>query len=194
MDANHQHLPYDVVEIIIDFVSDTSLQTTDRKMSPERTLLVCALVCNTWLWPARHRLTSLYPRLGVVKLHATPQDFLKLHDIFTSPLCTLDPVFIQVLNIRVEAQFQDSKACVPFSTLLPILTEISLPSLHTINFWGILPCFDGSPAFAPESPESIPPLELGWLAFKDHSVPIACQEDSFLTRPTLLCRLSPVVR
>ncbi len=139
MDASHQHLPYEVVDIIIGFASDLSLRTASWDTLPRQTLLVCALVCNAWLWPARCRFLSLYCKLGVVSLDATPQAFHKLHDVFTSPLCTLDPTFIRALEIC--SRFSKVEV-VPFSTLLYILTRISFPSLHTIRFHGIYPNFN----------------------------------------------------
>ncbi len=141
MDANHQHLPYELVDLIIDFASDPSFQTADCDTLPKQTLLVCALVCKTWLWPARRRFLSLYFEAGVVKLLATPQAFLKFHDAFNSPLCTLDPTFIRVLNIQ-DWLYSRATVIFPFSTLLSILTEISLPSLRTIRLENIEPNFD----------------------------------------------------
>ncbi len=140
MDANHQHperLPYDVVELIIDFASDPSIRTKDWRL-PKRTLLVCALVCNTWLLHARRRLLSLYYKNGFVKLKATAQAFHKFHDVFDSPLCTLDPTFIRTLSICTSK----AKTTFPLSTLLSILTGISLPSLRRISFHGIYPYSD----------------------------------------------------
>lgn len=142
MDANHQHLPYDVVELVIDFASEPFIWTTSRNTVSKHILLVCALVCKTWLWPARRRLLSLCFKLGVVKLDATPKAFLYFHEVFNSPLCTLDSAFIRRLKIKARLAYSKAFVILPFSTLLSILTEISLPSLHTIRFRDIYPIFN----------------------------------------------------
>ncbi len=134
MDADPRRLPYEILELIIDFASDPSPQNTNWYMRPKRTLLlVCALVCRTWLSIARPRLVAFHVKLGVVKLFATPQEFLTFRNVFGSPLCTFDRTLIRVLNIGARSYWKTFVVS-PISMLLYILSEISLPSLHTISF------------------------------------------------------------
>ncbi len=144
MDANHQRLPYDVTEYILDLASDPFLHTTDENAKPKQTLLICTLVCKTWLAYARRRLVSQYMRSGVVKIFPTSQAFLTLKEIFCSPLCTLDPAFIRYLDIVARPYSHKTENSVPFFTLVSTLNEISFPSLNTLRFQNIRPDFDES--------------------------------------------------
>ncbi len=142
-DVDHQRLPYDVAELIIDFASDppTHNQVPGESPTPKTTLLVCALVCKTWLSHTRRRLLSLYFASGVVEIFSAPQNFLTFSDIFRSPLCTLDPAFIRGLSIVARPDKEDDKVF-PFLTLSSILSEISFPSLDTLRFRDTFPKFN----------------------------------------------------
>lgn len=131
MDTNYQHLPSEIVELIIDFASDPSPQNANMNPGYKHTLLTCALPCKTWLWPARRRLLSLDLRLRTIKV--SQQTLLTLFDIFRSPLCTLDPRFIQVLEIAADPG-SEVGTTFPIFALLSILDRIPLLSLHTLRF------------------------------------------------------------
>ncbi len=139
MDANCPYLPYEITELIIDIASEPSqAQYRGRYVDRNSTVLMCALVCKSWVSQARRRLLTLYFPSGVVRIFSYRQDFLLFHDIFCSPLCTLDTALIQVLSIW----HPDGNDVFPFSLLLSALHGISLPSLNTIRFHLTCPVFD----------------------------------------------------
>ncbi len=131
MNINHQYLPPEVVETIVNFASHF---TNKRgRLDSKRTLLDCALVCKTWLWPARRRLQSLHLNLERVSIISTR--ILTFSDIFGSPLCTFDSDLIQTLTIHPNHNTRHGDL-VPVLRLLSALERISLalPSLHTLSF------------------------------------------------------------
>ncbi len=141
MGTNRQCLPYDITDLIIDFASDPSLCTTSNTSTLKCMLLLCALVCKSWLLHARRRLVSFYFPEGVVKIGPDSQAFFTFRDIFCSPLCTLDPSFIRSLSIDARGYTNPEDRVFPFFRLLSIINEISLPSLDTIYFESACPDF-----------------------------------------------------
>lgn len=161
MATNHYcYLPPEVIEIIFHFVLGRVLLTKKWRSDCRHILSNCALVCKTWLWPARRRLRSLYfKREYAVSIQPTLQELVALSEVFHSPLCTIDPGIIQVLTIR-STQKGDF---VPLTTSLSTLDRISLPSLHTLSFVNVNPEFGKSSettsSFAPTIRSKIKAIE-----------------------------------
>ncbi len=137
MATNHQHLPPEVVEIIISLATHASNSDINKGHSYSRkTLLKCALVCKTWLWPARRLLQSLHLDLEHVSIVSAR--IVTFSNIFGSPLCTLDSGLIQTLSIRPDKRSRNVlHNRVPFLVLSSALDNISFSSLHTILFYNI---------------------------------------------------------
>ncbi len=137
-DHEHQHLPQEVVEIILDFALRFILdQYWNERRNSKRILFRCALVCKSWLWPARRRLQSF---LYLKRVSIASNRILAFSNAFRSPLCTLDATEVQTLTIEAdsEARGDGGFALFPMSAL----DGIFLPSLHTLSFQNILFIFN----------------------------------------------------
>lgn len=174
MDTNDH--PSEIAELIIHFATDTLSdifqQTANKDPGHKRMLLACALVCKTWLWPARRRLFHLDYRLR--NITTSPRSLPAILDIFHSPLCTLDPGSIYFLEITVGPDSQEAEQTISFFKLLSTIDRIPFLSLRSLIFRGVSLDFDIDQDGSPNSlvPTALPQIKyFSFESPKDNPLP-----------------------
>lgn len=163
MDYHDLYLPTETLEHIINLIPDSDDRHEHWHSKHRHVLLVCALVCRTWMSIARRRLLSLYFPTGVIKIRRDAKDILALVDVFRSPFRTLAPAFIKTLCFTPFLQLKSSSTVQhrntkpqSFRGALSTLDAVTFSSLRTFEFEnGSQPPSDGE---GDEDAVTTPPL------------------------------------